>query len=158
MTKPRTVITGLGVAAALTLSVPFIMQREGHANKPYRDVGGVLTVCYGHTGPDVDPSRTYSDFECKVLLDTDIEIVKDHVLSVTPNLQDRPSVLAATISFTYNVGTSTYDRSSVNHDFQVGQYAKGCAAMKQYVYAAGKYNHGLALRRQAEYNLCMKGV
>lgn len=157
---PRQVVVGGtgGVAAAIALIVPFIGQHEGHADHVYHDVGGVLTVCYGHTGKDIRVKHTYSDPECQQLLAQDVKTATDGVLKISPELGDKPYVLASAISFSYNVGVGAYQHSSVARDFNHGQYKLGCTDMLKYTYAAGKYNPGLANRRQAEYTICMKGT
>lgn len=157
---PRQVALGggaAGIAAAIALAAPFIAQHEGHTNRPYRDVGGVLTVCDGHTGRDVQ-IRTYTNSQCKALLNKDVEIAVQQVLTVSPELKDKPYVLAATISFSYNVGIGNYERSSVSKDFRSQQYKLGCTDMLRYVYAKGVYSPGLYNRRFAEYQICMKGT
>ncbi len=55
--------TASAIAGALVL----IPAYEGVEYKPYRDVAGVLTVCYGHTGSDIQPGKLYTDAECKAL-------------------------------------------------------------------------------------------
>lgn len=158
--QPKTikVATGGGIAAAIALAVPFIAQWEGHSNHPYRDVAGVLTVCTGHTGPDIVVKHVYTDSECKTLLAADVQSTVDGVLKVSPQLRYKPYVLAATISFSYNVGVGTYSHSSVARDFNTANYSAGCRDMLKYVYAGGKYVAGLARRRASEYAVCMKGV
>ncbi|MDI9095705.1 glycoside hydrolase family protein, partial [Providencia rettgeri] len=56
-----TVLVGAG-ASAIALTV--IAHFEGVRYEPYKDVGGVLTVCYGHTGIDIVPNKTYTKEEC----------------------------------------------------------------------------------------------
>lgn len=146
-----------GLAAALALIVPFIGQHEGHTSRPYRDVGGVLTVCDGHTGPDI-VVKTYSPVECNALLDKDVAVAANGVLAISPELKDKPYVLGATISFSYNVGIQAYGKSSVARDFKAGEFKLGCAAMLKYVYVNGKFVQGLENRREAEYVICMKGT
>lgn len=158
VTPRQAVVGGGGVAAAIALIVPFIAQHEGHVTIPYKDIGGVLTVCDGHTGRDIVVKRVYTDQECQQLLDKDVQTATDGVLKVSPELANKPYVLASTISFSYNLGVGTYQRSSVARDFKSGQYKLGCTDMLKYIYAAGKYNKGLANRRQAEYTICMKGT
>lgn len=41
---------------------------EGVRHNPYKDIVGVWTVCYGHTGKDIIPGKTYTEAECKALL------------------------------------------------------------------------------------------
>lgn len=63
-----TVLVGAG-ASAIALTV--IAHFEGVRYEPYEDVGGVLTVCYGHTGKDIVPNKTYTKEECNELLELD---------------------------------------------------------------------------------------
>ncbi|EPG7577673.1 glycoside hydrolase family protein [Providencia rettgeri] len=61
-------LVGAG-ASAIVLTV--IAHFEGVRYEPYKDVGGVLTVCYGHTGIDIVPNKVYSKEECNELLELD---------------------------------------------------------------------------------------
>ncbi len=171
MPDPKPIMAAVGgVAAAITLAVPLIQHWEGHASHVYKDVGGVLTVCYGHTGKDIVPSHTYTEGECRAIQKKDIEKIVPPILKISPELENRTYTLAATISFTYNVGVGTYQRSSVARDFKAGRFMEGCADMKKYVMVKTgkidikthkpiyKFSQGLANRRAAEYKLCMRGA
>jgi lysozyme len=46
---------------AMAIAAVLIPSLEGGEYKPYRDVVGVLTVCYGHTGADIIPTKTYTE-------------------------------------------------------------------------------------------------
>jgi lysozyme len=155
--KNRGVVLG-GLAAALALCIPLITQLEGTKHVSYRDVVGVLTVCTGHTGSDIVVKHVYSDNECKALLTEDVQGTVDGVLHATPDIKDKPYLLASAISFSYNVGVRTYQNSSVAHDFNDKHYAQGCLDMKKYIYAGGHVVGGLINRRAAEYAVCMRGV
>ncbi|RFV38292.1 glycoside hydrolase family protein, partial [Salmonella enterica] len=48
---------------------------EGVRYKPYRDVVGIWTVCYGHTGNDIMIGKTYTESQCKALLNKDLNTV-----------------------------------------------------------------------------------
>lgn len=158
MVNPR-LVTGTvgGIAAAVALILPSIQRDEGYVPHPYRDVVGVLTVCYGHTGPDIQ-IRTYTNKECKVLLYDDVVKFATGVVKITPSIENRVYTLAATISFAYNIGLTKYADSSIAKEFNAGHYKQGCTNMLKYTYAKGKYIQGLANRRQGEYALCMKGT
>ena len=48
---------------------------EGVSYIPYKDIVGVWTVCHGHTGKDIMPGKTYTEAECKALLNKDLATV-----------------------------------------------------------------------------------
>ncbi|WP_252966099.1 glycoside hydrolase family protein, partial [Shigella flexneri] len=48
---------------------------EGVSYIPYKDIIGVWTVCHGHTGKDIMPGKTYTEAECKALLNKDLVTV-----------------------------------------------------------------------------------
>lgn len=153
----KTTIAGAGglMAVAIALITPRIQQFEGNRSHVYKDIGGVLTVCSGHTGPDVVVSHVYSSDECTQLTNRDIDIAADGVLRTSPQLKDRPYQLAAAISFTYNLGAGAYAKSSVAQDFNAGNYPAGCKDMLKYVNAGGKFSQGLYNRRKQEYKICI---
>ncbi len=49
---------------------------EGVSYIPYEDIVGVWTVCHGHTGKDIMPGKTYTEAECKALLNKDLATVR----------------------------------------------------------------------------------
>lgn len=158
MSKKPVVIGGAGaamIALALNISTPEITEFEGQKNKAYRDVIGVLTVCNGHTGPDIVVDKVYTDEECSRLTRKDAKEAADGVLSVSPHLVWHPMQLAAAISFTYNVGIGTYKKSTVAKLFNSGDFVGACNFLTRYKYAGGKVYPGLVRRRQREKEVCL---
>lgn len=49
----RKSLIGAADGGAIAITAVLIPNLEGNSYTPYRDVGGVLTVCNGITGPDV---------------------------------------------------------------------------------------------------------
>lgn len=155
----RTVISA-GAGAALSVLVvgqtlPIIDRWEGNVLIPYKDIVGVLTVCRGHTGPDVVVKGVYSPEKCDELTKKDINIAISGVLKVSPHLLWHPMQLVAAVSLSFNVGTGTYATSSVAKRFNEGNFQAGCEAIKLYKYAGGKIVPGLVNRRQHEYEVCI---
>lgn len=142
------------MAIVMTAIIPQIQNFEGTKYTPYRDIGGILTVCSGHTGPDVVVRKVYTPGECAALTQTDATKAADGVLNVSPQLKYHPMQLAAAVSFSYNVGVGNYSKSSVAKYFNVGNLEMGCSELLKYTYAGGKYSQGLADRRKAEYAIC----
>lgn len=155
----RVPLIGAGVGASLMslvmgYVVPVIQAEEGTKYTPYHDVGGVLTVCSGHTGPDV-VIKKYSPKECADLTEGDANKAAAGVLKVSPQLLYHPFVLASAISFSYNVGVGSYDKSSVARAFNTGNFVAGCNDLLKYDMADGKFNQGLHNRRVEERTLCL---
>ncbi|HEK2654706.1 TPA: lysozyme, partial [Proteus mirabilis] len=46
-------IAVITTAGATAIALVVIAHFEGVRYEPYRDVAGILTVCYGHTGKDI---------------------------------------------------------------------------------------------------------
>ncbi len=134
----------------------FVAPWEGLVRPVYRDIVGVPTVCYGHTGPDVpvgQPART--EEECGRLLTGDLKQAYGHVeRCITHPLW--PEQAAAFTSLAFNVGPSGVCGSTLQKFANAGQMAQACGQLMRWVYAGGKRVQGLVNRRQAEYKLCMR--
>lgn len=159
----RTALMGGAAGAALmattiTAVTPTIEGFEGTRNRAYRDIVGVLTVCSGHTGPDIIIGKEYTAEECRKMTFKDVHKAAQGVLAVSPHLVYHPMILASMISFTYNVGAATYAKSSVARNINAGDFSAGCAALLKYTYAGGKYVDGLRIRREKEYTLCVSSL
>ncbi len=145
------------VAAAgglMALTVAMVTDFEGYEAKPYRDVVGVLTVCYGHTGADIIPTKTYTKAECDALLEKDLAIVAKAVNPlIKVNIPDYTR--AALYSFTYNVGTGAFSRSTLLKKLNAGDRTGACNELKRWIYAGGVQWKGLMTRREVEKAVCL---
>lgn len=143
-------------AGALAIASMMIPELEGVRYTPYRDVAGVLTVCYGHTGADIQQGKTYSDGECKALLQKDLvpfaKSVNRFVKVPASEYQK-----AALITFSYNVGVTAFERSAVLRHLNAGNYQAACDGLRQWIYAGGRKWQGLMNRREVEHEICMWG-
>jgi lysozyme len=157
-TLPKMAVGGAAgaslMALVMTTVVPQIQVFEGSRSTAYRDIGGVLTVCSGHTGPDVVVGKVYNKSQCATLTQSDAQKAAQGVLKASPQMLYHPIQLAALVSFSYNVGVGTYDKSSVASSFNAGDFTGGCNNLLKYTYVNGKYDAGLANRRQQEYLIC----
>lgn len=144
------------IGLAVLIATPVIEQWEGTRTDPYRDIVGVWTVCTGETRVEM---RRYTPAECNAMLDNTLEADwAPAVLKAVPALKDRPYQFAASLSFSYNVGIAAFSKSTVAKRFNAGDWRGGCDAMLAWVYAGGKRVQGLANRRRAERELCLKGL
>ena len=144
-------------AGALTLAMTLLGGPDGLEGRryvPYRDVAGVLTVCDGHTGPDIVRNKNYTDQECDVLLRADLKPVQAAVDSlVTVPLSDYQR--AALYSFTYNTGTDAFSRSSLLKRLNAGDTTGACNELRHWIFAGGRRWRGLMKRRETERALCL---
>lgn len=155
-TKLQTSLMSAFGGGALAIAIVLIAYFEGYESKPYRDVAGVLTVCYGHTGSDIVPGREYSKAECEELLKKDLSVAQkavDHL--VTHPISD--SQRAALYSFTYNVGTGAFQRSTLLKKLNSGDSIGACNELRRWTHAGGKQWKGLISRREIEREVCLSG-
>lgn len=144
----------LSGAATLALAAGIAKGYEGLRHHEYSDVGGVPTICYGHTG-GVKRGQTDTQAQCNALLTRDM----NHALEGVLGCLDRPMTQGQQAAFgdlAYNIGVPRFCRSSIARRFNAGDIKGACAAIKWYVYASGVRLPGLVRRRQSEYVLCMR--
>lgn len=141
---------------AMAIAAVLITSLEGVEYKPYRDVVGVLTVCYGHTGPDIIPDKTYTEAECKAMLDKDLQ---PFARSVERSVKVPASEYqkAALISFSYNVGVKAFESSTLLKKLNAGDSRGACDEMRRWNKAGGKVWKGLINRREVEREICNWG-
>ncbi|QVW27763.1 endolysin [Hafnia phage Pocis76] len=159
--KQRLVAGAFGFALALT--PPLIQEIEGVEYKPYKDIAGVWTVCAGITGSDVVLGKTYTQRECDILLQKHIKVASDAVdKSVKTEIPD--SMRAALYSFTYNVGTGAFKKSTLLKHVNAGRHKEACSELYKWVYfkdpktGKRKVSKGLKNRRDVEYKYCMRDL
>jgi lysozyme len=153
--KDQKVRAGSGIVAALALAVPLVGNFEGERLDPYRDIVGKWTVCRGETNVAM---RHYTKAECEAMLYKSIASRAAPVVDCVPQLAARPYQLAASLSLAYNIGTQAFCRSSAAADFRAGRDYQACAAFELYDRAGGEVVAGLVRRRQAERQLCERGL
>ncbi|WP_313752340.1 lysozyme [Mixta calida] len=127
---------------------------EGRVYEPYKDVVGVWTVCDGHTGTDIIQGKRYTDQECDRLLWQDLQSVRktvDSLVKVPLSEYQR----AALYSFTYNVGTSAFSKSTLLKKLNAGDQQGACEELRRWVYAGGMKWTGLMNRREMERAMCL---
>ncbi|QLF84974.1 endolysin [Escherichia phage vB_EcoD_SU57] len=158
--KQRLLISA-ATAAAIYIAAPLIELVEGVENKPYMDIAGIPTVCSGVTGPDVVWGKTYSNRECRNLLEKHIQIHARHVQNAV-TYPIAPQTRAALISFSYNVGGNAMRNSTAVRLINQGKVEQGCNALgmwnKARVNGKLKVVKGLVNRRNEEIKLCLSGL
>lgn len=146
---------GAAVAAILGAAALFVQPWEGRELKPYRDLVGVLTVCDGHTGPDIRTGKTYTDAECDAWLQIDLAKAYASVEGcITTPLTVNQA--AAFTSLAYNTGSKGVCGSTLQRKANAGDLRGACDELLRWKYAKGRVVQGLLNRRKAERELCLR--
>lgn len=153
-------------AAAIVALMASLPADEGGVSKgfskPYTDIAGVRTVCYGHTGKDIE-NRVYSQEECNELLTKDI--IKHMKRVEQCSSREIPEkMLVAFTSFDFNTGG--WCSSRARREFNLGNDKQACNALAYsptgkpaWSYVNGTvYVQGLHKRRIREANVCYDGI
>ncbi|MBJ8975078.1 lysozyme [Citrobacter freundii] len=146
----------IAIAAALITGPTGNDGLEGVRYQPYRDVVGVWTVCYGHTGRDIMLGKTYTETECKALLDKDLSTV---ARQINPYIKVPipETTRGALYSFVYNVGTVNFKTSTLLRKINQGDIQGACEQLKRWNKAGGVVWKGLITRREIEREVCEWG-
>lgn len=153
-------VSGL-TATFISIAANFIGGMEGKENTPYKDPVGVLTVCYGHTGKDIQ-RRPYTDEECLALLEKDVAAHAKALDCIKQPLQPREQLAFTSLAFNIGVakfcGGSGYKTSTVVKKANAGDMPGACAAMSAWRNGCknGKCTPlpGLVKRRAVERAVC----
>lgn len=122
---------------------------EGLRLEAYRDVGGVLTVGYGYTGPEVTPQTVWTEAQANFALVSRANAIGSIVTGcVVPVL--RQGQLDALVCLCYNIGQAAFRGSTLLK--AVNQRGKDRVAEEwvKWDHVDGKVVAGLLRRREAE--------
>jgi len=123
---------------------------EGLSLTPYQDCVGLWTIGIGHLiGKTLPNNRTLTINECYALLASDVAkfelgVAKYITAQLTQNQFD------ALISFAFNLGLGTLQRSSLRQKLNRGDIQGCIKSWAKYNKANGKVVKGLDARRKAE--------
>lgn len=129
---------------------------------PYTDIAGVVTVCYGYTGKDIQ-KRKYSTEECKDLLKKELVVHGNGILKCVSRPLKQHEYDAFTL-FAYNVGTAGACSSRAIRLFNQGKNVDACNALAfspygqpvwSYINNGKTFVQGLHNRRLWERSYCL---
>jgi lysozyme len=147
-------------------ALKMISHHEGVRNKPYRCPARLWTVGVGHV---IDPNhakvpfeersnlaipegwnRVFTMGEVDAILAKDLERFERGVLKYCPTAGANQGWLDSLVSFSFNVGLGTLQRSTLRQKHNRGDYAGAADEFLKYCKAAGKVLRGLETRRKDE--------
>lgn len=129
---------------------------EGVRYVPYQDVVNKWTICYGHTGNDIMLGKTYSEAECRALLNKDLVTVASQINPYI-KVPIPETTRGALYSFVYNVGAGNFKTSTLLRAINQGDIKGACEQLRRWTYAGGKKWKGLITRREIEREVCLWG-
>lgn len=146
-------VIGAGAAA---LVVPLVMKSEGLVTRTYKDPVGIVTSCFGHTGPELKMGQQFTPDQCREVLEDDLVKHAAALDCVKRPLTDGQK--AAFLSFAYNVGGAKFCASTIVKKANAGDMRGACAELSRWTLAGGKELPGLVKRRAVERATCEKGI
>lgn len=154
-TQLKRAIQLAAATGAAAIAAILIQHHEGIRYVPYADPGNpaILTVCYGHTGPDIVPGRRYTPGECNALLNSDMTAAStavDRLVKVPISKYQR----AALIDFAFNKGAGALAGSTLLRLTNAGQADAACDQYHRWVHAGGRVLPGLVTRADADAWVC----
>ena len=154
-------------------ALDMIKHHEGVRNKPYRCPARLWTIGVGHV---IDPNhakvpfeqrsyleipdgwnRTFTMEEVDAILAKDLERFERGVLKYCPSAGSRQAWLDSLVSFSFNLGLGTLQRSTLRQKHNRGDYQGAADELLKYCKAGGKVLRGLENRRKDERALYLGG-
>lgn len=134
--------------------IDLIKQFEGCRLTAYKDIVGVWTIGYGHTGSDVYSGLKITQAKAESLLKADLERFEKGVNRLDYIYDFNQNEFDALVSFSYNLGVGCLNQLT-NNGMRSRQTIR--SKWKAYCNAGGKYSQGLYNRRAKELELFNKG-
>ena len=147
-------------------ALTMIRHHEGVRMKPYQCPAKLWTIGVGHV---IDPNhgklkiedrvglpcppdwnRTFTMDEVDAILAKDLERFERGVLKYCPSAGARQSWMDALVSFSFNLGLGTLQRSTLRQKHNRGDYEGAAEEFLKYTKAGGKVLKGLVTRRNDE--------
>jgi GH24 family phage-related lysozyme (muramidase) len=133
---------------------------EGIRYVAYYDPPGNLTVCRGHTGPDVKPNVRYTEEQCERLLNEDASAALNIVDRCVPGLPENPRIAFG--SAVFNLGSKIVcnkEASTAARYLAAGDIEAACRQLPRWnkvrVLGVMIPLPGLTRRRNEEMSLCL---
>jgi lysozyme len=138
--------------------IQLIKHHEGVRSKPYRCPAGLWTVGVGHLigdGKSLPESwnKTFTNDEINGLLKSDLNRFELGVCKMLPNVPLRQCEFDALVSFSFNLGLGTFQRSTIRQALLRGDKEAAMESLVKYCKAGGKILKGLQNRRLDEKRL-----
>jgi lysozyme len=135
--------------------IQMLKHHEGVRSKPYRCPAGLWTVGVGHLigdGKSLPESwnKTFTQEEIDGILKRDLNRFELGVSKMLPNVRLRQCEFDCLVSFAFNLGLGTFQRSTLRQALLRGDKEAAMESLMKYCRAGGKVLRGLENRRKDE--------
>ncbi|MNK14277.1 Lysozyme RrrD [compost metagenome] len=153
-------LVAAGVSGAVALSGAFLVApSEGIVLGTYKDPVGIVTSCFGHTGPELRMGQKFTEEQCVKQLGEDLVKHDKQLASVVKVPYKSDYQHASLLSFTYNVGIGNVKSSTLLRKLNSYDYDGACYELTKWTFATKNgvkvWLKGLFIRRTNEYAWCM---
>jgi len=136
-------------------AIALIKHHEGVRSRPYRCPANLWTVGVGHLigdGKHLPDSwnRTFTKEEIDGLLKSDLRRFELGISKMLPNVPLRQCEFDCLVSFAFNLGLGTFQRSTLRQALLRGDKKAAMESLLKYCRAGGKILRGLQIRRLDE--------
>ena len=137
------------------VAIALIKHHEGVRSRPYRCPANLWTVGVGHligNGKLLPDSynRTFSQEEIDGILKSDLRRFELGISKMLPNMPLRQCEFDCLVSFAFNLGLGTFQRSTLRQALLRGDKKAAMESLIKYCRAGGKILRGLQIRRLDE--------
>lgn len=136
----------------ITKNKDIIRQHEGLRLEAYLDTGGVWTIGYGHTGPEVVKGLKITLEQAEAYLSADLKTAEAGVNKYVKVLLTQ-NQFDALVSLTYNIGVSAFGLSTLVRLLNQGDYKGAAEQFLRWNKDNGRVIDGLTNRRRLERSL-----
>lgn len=133
------------------VGIDLIKKYEGFSAKIYLCPAGKLTIGYGHVvlrGEKFPPTGISAEMS-ENILKNDV-IIAENAINNLVNVEISQNQFDALASFIYNIGAKAFANSKLLKFINESNFASAADEFKKWVFASGKPQNGLKVRREAE--------
>lgn len=131
------------------IGINLIKKFEGFSAKVYLDSANLPTIGYGHLIKKGEKFTTITEEQAVEILKKDLNIAERAVNRLI-NVPLNQYQFNALVSFTFNLGSGSLQRSTLRAKLNRGQYVQASDEFLKWVYAGGRKLKGLIRRRKEE--------
>lgn len=148
-------IFGLGRPPAPAISVKglrLVMESEGCRLEAYKDVGGVWTIGFGHTGPMVREGITITREEAERLLKADLAECQSAIAKLV-RVKLTQGQYDALVDFIFNLGSKAFATSTLLRKLNLKDFSGAADEFARWNHVGTQVIEGLTIRRNRERDL-----